>query len=641
LSFLHEVSCGNRARFADRWPFSFIYGGRQSGAFLAEWPHSTKIVSSDEDQIVEETIFVDTATGLEVRLDTKRFASYSAVEWMLTFANRGSAGTPIIESVLALDLTIDSQSGDIVLHHAHGSTWDATDFLPVETPLQPNGRIDIAPRGGRSSEGALPFFNLQHAGGGLVGAIGWTGQWKLQANRDEVCEVTLAAGQESVHLTLHPGETMRTPSVLLVGWEGSDRLFGHNTLRRLLLAHYLPRIDNTIAVTPIAMNTWFKFNEGNDVTEDNQLEAISAIADAGFEHYWLDAGWFEGGWPKGAGSWMPKKDAFPRGIRPIADAAHRAGLKFVLWFEPERVGYGTAIATEHPEWILHNGDSDRSSGLGGLFNLGDPDALAWMTDFLTERLVGWDVDVFRNDFNIPPQPFWQRADSPDRIGITENHYIAGLYTLWDELLRRKPGLTIDNCASGGRRIDIETIKRSYPLWQSDTPCCGHDMPIWNQVQNAGLSLYLPQHASGAWLLDHYNFRSVATSGFALCSDIVESAELRGAARRAAEEVRSLRPYYLGDYYPLLPITLDESAWSASQHHRADLDEGFFVLLRREKSPYIRSLIALQGLDPTAPYRLTDFDTGRTWTELGSDLALGRPYSVEQSSAAVLIRYAKA
>ena len=95
--------------------------------------------------------------------------------------------------------------------------------------------------------------------------------------------------------------------MLLVSWDGDDPLRGHNLLRRLLLEHYVPRIDGEVALPPLTHNTWFRFNTGNAVTEQNQLDAIRSEAALGMEGYWLDAGWFEGGWPTGVGSWVPRR----------------------------------------------------------------------------------------------------------------------------------------------------------------------------------------------------------------------------------------------------------------------------------------------------------------------------------------------
>lgn len=82
-------------------------------------------------------------------------------------------------------------------------------------------------------------------------------------------------------------------------------------------------------------------------------------------------------------------------------------------------------------------------------------------------------------------------DADDRKGITEIKHIMGLYRLWDALLERFPHLIIDNCASGGRRIDIETLRRSVPLWRSDAQCSANYPPEWAQVHNMTFSVWMP------------------------------------------------------------------------------------------------------------------------------------------------------
>ena len=75
--------------------------------------------------------------------------------------------------------------------------------------------------------------------------------------------------------------------------------------------------------------------------------------------------------------------------------------------------------------------------------------------------------MYRQDFNIPPADYWNKNDTADRIGMTEIGHVEGLYKFLDTLLSRHPGLIIDNCASGGRRIDIEMMSRSFVMWRSD------------------------------------------------------------------------------------------------------------------------------------------------------------------------------
>ncbi|MGD0090948.1 MAG: glycoside hydrolase family 36 protein, partial [Planctomycetota bacterium] len=492
------------------------------------------------------------------------------------------------------------------------------------------------------------------ADGGLAGAIGWTGQWALDLHRDGGQHLNLRIGQQTSRFVLQPGERVRTPRVVLVLWKGAERLRGHNLLRRLFLDHYVQRQDGSVplspggrgqgegaaggpALPPVTQNQWFVYNEGNKTTEQNQLEIIAAMAPTGVECYWLDAGWFEGGWPAGAGSWVPKKDAFPRGLKPLGDAAHAKGLKFVLWFEPERVTKTSRIAQEHPEWVLHAGGDD------GLLNLGDPAARQWLTAFLSKCISDWGIDIYRNDFNIDPLRFWKAADKPGREGLAEIRYIEGLYAMWDELHKRHPGLLIDDCASGGRRIDIEMISRSFPLWRSDSQCCGKPQPVWDQVQTAALSLYVPLHSAGVWSFDPYLMRSVATTGLNVCLNTLGKDFATDALVRGLKEVKTLRPYYLGDYYPLTEINLDERSWCGWQFNRPDLGGGFAVFFRRAQSRYTGLEAQLQGLEAEAVYEVSFFETfdlKEKKTLKGAELAK-QPVGISAAPGSVMVMYKKA
>ncbi|MHB8974176.1 MAG: alpha-galactosidase [Pirellulaceae bacterium] len=580
-------------------PFSFVYAGKPSAEFLSSWQRQAESNAGTDGRERHTITYTDPVTGLQVVCEATLFADFPAAEWVLHFRNTGTADTPIIQDIRPLDVKVAVPNGhEVVLHHSQGSTCQSTDFQPLATPVATGTDIQLAPNGGRSSDGALPFFNLQWSQGGLVGAVGWSGQWALRVHRASPGELQLHAGQQTTHFKLQPSETVRTPRILLVMWQGQDPLRGHNLFRRLLMAHYLPQRDGQVAVAPTTWNSWFSFNEGNGVNEENQLDWIERTARSGMECYWLDAGWFEGGWPAGVGNWVPGPEQFPRGLRPLGEAAHRAGMKFVLWLEPERVSPNSRLAKEHPEWVLHAGAGD------GLLNLGDPAARMWLTDHISKSFQEWGVDVLRQDFNIDPLRFWQAADAPDRQGITEIRHVTGLYELWDELVRRQPGLTIDNCASGGRRIDLETVSRSYPLWRSDTPCVGFQAwPVWDQVQVAGLSLYVPQHTGGVWGLDPYTFRSAATMGVSVCRDVRAKDYSAETTHSALSELNELRPLYLGDYYPLFDINTNEQVWCGWQFDRPELGRGFAVVLRRPQSPYARADLQLRGLVAEARYEV--------------------------------------
>ena len=619
-------------------PFSFVYGGAASAGLLKDWPISVETGKSAGGKSQRAITYTDPKTGLELRCEVTTYVDSPAVEWVLYATNKGKTDTPLLEKFLPLNLGLQVPEGEVILHHSQGSTCTPVDFLPEDQVVGANAGIDLAPIRGRTSDGRMPFFNLEYAGGGVLGAIGWTGQWAFHLQRDKR-EVQLQAGQQTLHLKLHPRETIRSPRILLVFWQGKDSLRGHNLLRQLLLAHYVPRINGEIALPPTALNTWFAYASGNRVNEENQIATIPIAARAGSEAFWVDAGWFEGGWPAGAGSWVPKPDAFPNGLKPVSDEAHRNGMKFVLWFEPERVTPNSRVAKEHPEWVLHSSTKSRGEQ-GDLYNLADPAARAWLTDYLSKCIGDWGIDVFRNDFNIDPLRFWKAADTEDRQGITENRYILGLYAMWDELRARHPGLTIDNCASGGRRLDLEMLSRSYPLWQSDTQCCQKPLPVQDQVQNAGLDLYVPLHSGGVWAFDPYQFRSIASTGVVICPDISKDQDKLPSVRKMMEELQSLRPLTLGDYYPLAEINTSHQSWSISQHDRPDLGQGYLLAFRRDQSPYPSAQVALRGLDAKADYLLTNADTQDKKTVAGAVLARAFTLEIPEPASSLLLIYQK-
>jgi alpha-galactosidase len=526
-----------------------------------------------------------------------------------------------------------ASDGEFILHRMNGSTCTDNDFLPIEEALPPGHRVALAPAGGRSSDGTLPFFTLAWPGGGVAAAVGWSGQWAASFQRDAGRLLRVRAGMQATRVALRPGEEIRTPRMLLVFWSGDDRLRGNNLLRRALLDRYVPRDANGPILPPVTANTWFTFGEGNGVNEANQLECLRRFAAAGVEAFWLDAGWFIGGWPSGVGSWSPRPEAFPRGLKPLGDAAREAGMGFVVWFEPERVSPGSAIFREHPAWVMRTGGGD------GLFNLGLPEARAWLTDLLSRAIAESGITVYRNDFNIAPLPFWQKADAPDRQGMAEIRYVEGLYAMWGELRRRHPGLTIDTCASGGRRIDLEMLRLSYPLWHSDTPCDSRAHCTWDQNQTAGLSQYVPTHATGVWGFDPYTWRSAATAGAAICPDPRAPAFAAEEAKRRIAETKRLRPFWLGDFYPLGEIVKGEGAWCGWQLHREDRGAGMVQLFRREKSPYAALDAPLRGIDPDASYEVRHEDAGRTETLPGTALARLR-VTIDRAPGCALITYRK-
>ena len=609
---------------ADKPPFSFRLDGR---------PADVPAMRCDvrECARVTRACWTDAASGIEVAAEVRRFADFPAVDWVLTLTNRGAADSLILSDILPFDLALDLPAKErAYLHYAKGSRCEIDDFLPQTATLGPKSAVTLAPVGGRSSNGVLPFMNVHHRDGGFILAVGWSGQWQASFTR-EGGALRVTAGMQKTRLRLHPGESIRTPRILVIPYAG-DPEDGTNALRRMLLEHYLPRIDGKLVGPPVAQCLQFYYYLTGKAGEDLELAVLPKAAALGATAYWIDACWYGQGreWWQEVGNWAYNRRRYPNGLRPIADAAHARGMKFILWFEPARVRKDGDVAREHPDFVLSSPhDADNR-----LLDFGNPKARAHILDLFSGILEESAVDVYREDFNFDPLPYWQASDAPDRVGMTEIRYIEGHYAFWDELRRRFPKMSIDNCASGGRRIDLETLSRSIPLWSSDFNdvgglTWGMGLHVGDQCVKAGLARWVPLLGGGVWNFTPYATRSALIGGFTFGCHIdhadfpedrpadaphpndvmVKGKTLLSpdfpfdAARAAIAEWKSLREFFLGDFYLLLPLTVSYHDWCAWQFHRADRNAGFAVFLRRHRSPFPTMQVRLKAIDPNGHYEV--------------------------------------
>jgi alpha-galactosidase len=626
--------------------FSFIYGNEDFTALAGHWQRS---VSTSDDQRSGSITYTDPKTGLKVTQHYKLLPDYEAIDWVLMLENTGVTDTPLIEQLLPMDLLLQSTpSRKLVLYHANGSLCQVDDFHPLSTELGITDRFQLSTETGRSSEYALPFMSLAGEGEGWNLAIGWSGSWKADFSRSEE-GIRIQAGMIETRFKLHPGEKIRTPRLLISKWLGDNVTYGTNQLRRLLLEQYCPKVYGETVIPPFAHMTMSSFAQTNWTNEENELKAMERAHELGLEAFWVDACWFGTGgnfWEE-VGNWQVREDYFPNGLGPIGDAAHAKGMKFILWFEPERVRPETQIARKHPEYLLkweHNPEMFPSL----LLDLGNPKARSYILEMISNRIEEGKVDIYRQDFNVDPLPYWKQNDEPDRVGMKEIRHIEGLYELWDELKRRFPHLVIDNCASGGRRIDLETTMRSFPLWRSDFSDVGSltlgegVLQIGDQSQTAGLSRWLPMHSASVWKFSPYAFRSAMSTGLCVYCSMLDADFPMEEARQAFAELKRIRPYLLGDFHELVPFPTDAQNWCSYQFHREDLNGGIAVFLRRNRSQYSEIQVALEQIDPECRYEYSvsaTFEEGEKRRVTGKEL-VQLSMSIPEPSSSLLLTYNK-
>jgi Melibiase len=647
-------------------PFSFTYGGTASATLLASWTKRTTTSTLADGSEQTLVTWTDPVSGLIVRWTALTYPGYPHVSWVVAFENGGRSNSAAIADVLALDLDVTEAGGgpagsDWTVHTGIGSNQGVRDFRPFDLSLAARGHRLFTTEAGRpSSYGAepdgsgtfvpngWPYFNVEWGGTGLVVALGWQGQWALEVDRvaaqalrlrGGMCQLDTArdgdriAALQLTDLWLAPGESIRTPMVVIQPWSEPSWLDAQNTWRRWMVDFHLPR-DGSGPPQPHLSGTQYSFS----ATAEDQLRWLDAYGDrgqtlltgGGYDHWWVDAGWYEGaaatgsGWQT-TGTWEVNASRFPRGMSEVAARARELGMSMILWFEPERVRLGTWLATRHPGWLLSppaGYDGFLRSRDDRLLNFGDPDARDWAIAHVNGLLAAQTIDqthrgiagFYREDSNIEPLPFWNAADPSGRRGLTQARHVAGHLAYWAAIRAANPTLMIDTCASGGRRVDVESLRYSIPLLRSDLV----SPPVAAQCQNYGLSLWLPVSGNQAPANADPGNGYVQRSAMAPCWDLpmnCDDASANWPALAATTaEWKAISGSYLGDYHPLTPYSSAEDQWMAWQYNARDGASGSVQAFRRPGAAAGSQRLLLRGLDRAARYTLRTYAaTTRSWT----------------------------
>jgi len=609
------------------------------------------------DVLNGETNF-EFAKGLEANLTIKKHNDYDAYEWVVNFENTSEGNTYNLSNILGIDSTMPYDKGDVVeFESLNGDQCDSKSFMPIKKQLLLGEELNVAPYEGRSSDSAFPFFEVHSSNKGYIFGIGWTGQWNLRLSRDDD-GLMVQVGFENDNFYLKPMENARSVSMLVMAWEG-DHVEAHNKFRRFIIEKNSPKAKfGATLPLPAAIQTYdlYSYVEKSGKiadfynSEEGQLEVLKrSLKCEGIDTFWVDAAWFPGHFPLGVGNYS-FKDGFPSGFKPVFDEAHKQGMRTVMWFEPERVAADTEMHKYHPGFLItidpeHSNLWGNNKNQQRLFNFGDPKAREYMTKLISNFIVEQGIDIYRQDFNMGIKHFWDANDEAGRSCFTEIKYIEGLYQFWDDLNERFPHLLIDNCSSGGRRIDFESCKRSVYLWRSDTGCFPmsdeRNTDIWNQNQVLGLSKYIPYHATAVWSLNTYEFRSAMTAGIAVTFDILSDDFNYERATQLMKEFQAQKKYWEGDFYPLSEASLDEDVWVGYQFHLKAENSGIVLLFRRKECLFQTQSFELKGLDKEKTYELKISDDNLKITKKtvkGNELMSGMAFEILEQRASLLVEY---
>jgi len=604
------------------------------------------------------------ANGIRIREELTVYDAFKAVRTLLHFENTADANSGQLSEIYDCDVSFpfnENYAGTAPGHRtvpenkarvfrSVGSNWVRDEFFEYAEFIAPHERRSYACRDGRSSNGLMPYFDLNENGRGVLVAIGWSGQWNAHfEGRGK--EINVRTGIEGVNFYLEPQESIRTSSAVIMLYDdGRDN--AANQWRRFFMRHVTNMgKGQRPAELPLSVFGW------GSISSEKMVERITKITRHGMgaEHYWIDAGWygystgpcpteFVGDWHAHTGSWVVNKTYHPDGLTDVVKAIKDNGLGLTLWLEPERVLRGTDTPKEHPGWFMELAPDNNVL----LIDYSKPEAVQGTYEMLAGYIEKFNIKCYRQDFNTDPLHFWRKHDAEDRRGIKEIKCVMGLYRLWDMLLARFPELFIDNCASGGRRNDIELMSRSVPLWRSDYQCTFDYEPEVAQIHHTGIARWLPYHGTAFSLydVDAYTCRSAYSPSVLVRywgyedGAFDEQDGKTAAAKKYMLEYKSVRPYLTCDYYPLVKNTLCDTSWCAWQFNRPENGDGIILAFRRPDSPMSQAAFDLKGL-AEGKYTFTDADTGEEVVMAHDEInARGFKVEINEKRASRLIRYRK-
>ena len=211
-------------------PISFIMGDKAYSGM----PEGCTIEQNSMN--ITYTSVID---NVEVRAECVAYDDFDASEWIVYFTNKGSEKSPIFRAVNGINTVFEGENHKI--YTGNGDYCVADGYSEAQTVLSYGYVFKQSPAGGRSCECAFPYHRITFDGHGHNIAVGWPGKWQSVFQRTEE-GIHYSASQMDMgelygsSIAILPGETIRTPLIVVVSFEG-DLKHGINVWRRWYLKH--------------------------------------------------------------------------------------------------------------------------------------------------------------------------------------------------------------------------------------------------------------------------------------------------------------------------------------------------------------------------------------------------------------------
>ncbi len=243
--------------------------------------------------------------------------------------------------------------------------------------------------------------------------------------------------------TLHPGEIFAAPKAVIA--RGNSLL---QVCDKLVKAQ-------KPGISPMDASMGILFNEycatwGNP-TFENVKHVCDKIADKGIDFLVIDSGWYGNAenWWDMVGDWVVNQKRFPGGMKGIADYIRSKGMIPGLWFEMECVNSGSENYKQTAHLVQKDG-YPLTVGNRRFWDMEDP----WAVDYLTRTVIGIlkesGFGYLKVDYN---DSMGMGCDGPEGPGENLRRKVEASQDFFRKITMEIPGIVIENCSSGGHRLE--------------------------------------------------------------------------------------------------------------------------------------------------------------------------------------------
>jgi alpha-galactosidase len=302
--------------------------------------------------------------------------------------------------------------------------------------------------------GWFPFLALEDSAIGVMwGAqLAWAGSWQMEIYRRHD-DVNLSGGLADREFgqwwkTLAPGESLEAPPAHLAVVAGDLDDLCHRLVS--LQAKPLSRLPAIEGDLPILFNEWC--SSWGHPSHDYVLETARRLVGSEVRILVIDDGWAErpGNQFQQNGDWIVNRRAFPEGLGATTAALREAGFLAGVWFEMEVCNPGSRAFEERGDIQLKSDGQPLTVGPRRFWDLRSPEAVAYLDEKVLARLRDDGFAYLKVDYNDTAGTGCDGAESPGE-GLRQQVLASQNY--FRRLREALPDLIIENCSSGGHRLE--------------------------------------------------------------------------------------------------------------------------------------------------------------------------------------------